>query len=129
MSVTGLDALQQVLAGMQRALSADSLRSCTTAAVQPILREAQQRAPVRTGEVRDALQVVTPGSGRRNTASSLVEVARSGPGGTTREAIFAEYGTEKQPARPFMRPAFESMKDQAVQTFARELAQKIESTT
>jgi HK97 gp10 family phage protein len=127
LSVTGLPALQQILQGMQRALGTESLRACTAAAAQPILFEAQQRAPVRTGAVRAALQVVTPNSPRRNSSSSVVQVANSGPGGATHEAIFSEYGTEKQAARPFLRPAFETQKQAAVEAFAAQLARNLQS--
>lgn len=128
MSINGLQNLELVLQGMQRGLSGVSLQQCTAAAAQPMLQEAKTRAPVLTGAVREALQVVTAPGRRGSQASSTVEVAHSGPGGPTREAIFAEYGTSKQAARPFMRPAFDFTQQQAVAAFAEQLAHNLSQT-
>lgn len=119
----GVAEMAVALQGLRRALGGDVLQRCTAAAAQPILAEAQARAPVRTGQVRNSLQIAsnfTP-----NSASSAVEVAHSGPDGASHEAVFSEYGTSRQPARPFMRPAFEAAKDQAVQAFTTELLNQL----
>ncbi len=41
------------------------------------------------------------------------------------EAIYAEFGTKHEPARPFIRPTFESKKNEVVETFAEKLRETL----
>lgn len=69
-------------------------------AEQEILR----RAPVDTGALVSSLDLA--GKHRKSSASAVVQVERSGKGGAEHYAVFAEYGTARQPAKPFFRPGF-----------------------
>jgi HK97 gp10 family phage protein len=52
--------------------------------------------------------------------------ASSQPGGDTRHWRYVELGTEKTPARPFLRPAFESNTQAVVSTLITELNREID---
>lgn len=60
------------------------------------------------------------------TLESLGQIAGEGPGGDTFYWRFLEFGTEKQAARPFMRPALENNTQQATDVFVREYSKVIE---
>lgn len=111
----GLEDLDRAFAGLQQALSGAQLQACTDAAAQPILQDAQQRVPRRTGET--AHHLVARGSHSATSATTAIEVLDSWQGGEIHKAVFVEYGTENMPAEPFMRPAFETRQQVAVQTF------------
>jgi HK97 gp10 family phage protein len=73
-----------------------------------MLEQARRFAPLRTGELQRHIQLTTRHTS--NTATAVVEVVDSGKGAQEHEAIFAEFGTVHEPARPFMRPAYEGNK-------------------
>lgn len=125
-SASGIDALQGQLAALAASLSGEHLQACTEAAAQPILREAMARVPVDTGAMRGHLETQSQRS--RGHASTTVQVAKSGPDGEEHAAVFLEYGTHHMPARPFMRPAFEAAKEEALQAFTTTLKSQIKGT-
>jgi HK97 gp10 family phage protein len=119
-----MDDLNAALARLQVSLSGEALQRCTEAAAAPILREAERLAPVgATRAVEDGLEAVSTHTA--TSATTAVQVAGSGPGGEAHEAVFLEYGTSRMPAEPFMRPAFESAKDEAVRAFENALSAQL----
>lgn len=70
--------------------------------------EIAARAPVRTGALKRSIEEHADRSAR--SAAAVVEVADSGQAGAEHYAVFDEYGTSHQPARPFFRPGFEAAK-------------------
>ena len=109
------DDLDAALAGLSQALAGAAMQHCTDAAAGVILARAQVLAPVDSGSMREHLGIVSHHT--QHSATSGVQVADSAPGGSEHAAIFLEYGTVNMPARPFMRPAFESTKAQALAAF------------
>lgn len=107
--------LDEALGVVGAAISGAALESVLKGACQPMLEQARRLAPVRTGELVRHIQMVS--SHRANSATVLVQVTDSGKGGQEHAAIFAEFGTSRQAAHPFMRPAFEANKD-AIQNAA-----------
>lgn len=105
--------LDQALRQLVQQLDGAALQAITEPAARLILAEAEQRVSRRTGETLTNLEVVSRHTA--TSATSTVQVANSGPGGTDRQAIFLEYGTVHMPAQPFMRPAFEAAKTTALQ--------------
>lgn len=77
----------------------------------------------RTGDVRlkDSIRIV------RDTQPDKPFTERYviGPRAKAYWAPFVELGTEKQPARPFLAPAFETEKENVVQVFARSLRERL----
>lgn len=93
----------------QRAVSGEALERVLRDACQPMLDRAISLAPNKSGNLKRHIQLRTKHSNA--SASAILEVKDSGVGGDVREAIFSEFGTSHQPAKPFMRPAFEASKD------------------
>ena len=100
--------LNGLLAGVDLALSGQALQAATLPAGELVLVEAKRRAPNRTGELINHLEVQS--SYTAHAATVVVQVADSAPGGSVRQAIFSEFGTVREAAKPFMRPAFEVSK-------------------
>lgn len=100
--------LDAALAQVQQATSGAALEAVLRSACQPMLEQAKRNAPVKTGAVRDHIQLITRHT--EHAATAVVEVADSGRGGQQHEAVFAEFGTAREAAKPFMRPAFENNK-------------------
>lgn len=53
---------------------------------------------------------------------------REPEGGRLRHAHMTEMGTSKDPAQPYLRPAFDTRKDNAVRTLGRKLGTRIDKT-
>ena len=122
------------------------LRRAIGHAAVVIRDDARRRAPVDTGNLRDNIIAVRKRKSPQGTEGYFVEVRRKrrkyantranrrkGRVGKTYEnlgeayyGMFVELGTAKMPAQPFLRPAFESKKTEAVETFRVELAKGIE---
>jgi HK97 gp10 family phage protein len=103
--------LDALLTGVDQALSGQALQTATMPAGELVLLEAKRRAPHKTGELINHLEVQATHTA--HAATVVVQVADSAPGGSVRQAIFAEFGTAHEIARPFMRPAFEVSKQAA----------------
>lgn len=67
-------------------------------------QEIAARAPVHTGALARNLDEV--GTHSKAGATAIVQVEQSAKGGAEHYAVFNEYGTSRQPARPFFRPGF-----------------------
>lgn len=103
--------LDALLSGVGQALTGQALQEATQPAGELVLMEAKRRAPQRTGELVNHLELQA--SHTDHAATVVVQVADSAPGGSVRQAIFSEFGTAHEAARPFMRPAFEVSKQAA----------------
>ncbi|KFG90735.1 phage protein, HK97 gp10 family [Sphingobium herbicidovorans NBRC 16415] len=108
--LTGMKELEQALAqigevGKRRRVGLKALR----AGGEPIARAARAIVPVDRGHLRESIDVSTslaPSQrGDRGAVASL-EI-HVGPGQHP-QAITQEFGTYKEPAQPFMRPAWEA---------------------
>ena len=148
--IDGLKELQQALSQLPLEIQKNPLRSAVSAGAKVILDEAIRRAPQgETGNLRKALYryrsrsqsgrgqetfLVGVRKGKKNYVDSAKNrrLNRVGKKYTVEgEAYywrFIEFGTSKMPARPFLRPAFESKKNQAVETIKNRLAVAIENT-
>lgn len=122
------------------------LRKAIGRAAVVIRDDARRRAPVDTGNLRDNIISVRKRKSPQGTEGYFVEVRRkrrkyantranrrkkrAGMNyetmGEAYYGMFVELGTAKSPAQPFLRPAFESKKVEAVETFRVELAKGIE---
>ncbi len=81
---------------------------------------AEQLAPVLTGNLKESMMVTVSDQ----TADSAV--AKIGPSRKGFYGQFPEFGTINQSADPFLRPAFDSQREQAVKVIGEELARQIE---
>lgn len=128
------------------------LRKAIGRAAVVIRDDARRRAPVDTGNLRDNIIAVRKRKSPQGTEGYFIEVRRKRRKyantranrrkkraglnyetmGEAYYGMFVELGTEKElgtakmQAQPFLRPAFESKKVEAVETFRVELAKGIE---
>lgn len=144
--VAGLKELQVALKELPQRIAKNVLRGAVGAGAAVIRNEARARAPVSTGDVRAGHP--PPGTLKRaiyqkqiRELSSAVKQTfyvgvRKGKqyrnqgkkGNLSQDAYYAkfvEFGTAKMAARPFMRPAFEAKKGEAVQAIKDYLATRI----
>lgn len=145
--VTGLRELQDALKELPKNVARNALRGSVYAGAKIIIDEAKTRAPVLTGPVSHGHQ--PPGTLKRSIIMKQIPeqsglykqtfyvTVRKGKeyrhqgkkGNLSQDAFywtFVEFGTCYMAARPFLRPAFESMKQAAVDAIKSRLAERIE---
>ncbi len=144
--VDGLKELQAALKELPERIARNVLRGSVNAGATVIRKEAQARAPVSSGPARKGQS--PPGTLKRalyqkqiRELSSLVKQTfivsvRKGKqyrnqgkkGNLSQDAYYArfvEFGTAKMAARPFLRPAFEARKHDAVAAIKAYLERRI----
>jgi len=79
---------------------------------KPVKAAMERRAPVRTGLLKVNIKI---GSVRKLKNGIYTQVIGPGKGDISKVFYgkFTEYGTSKQPAKPWMRPAFDESQDEA----------------
>lgn len=151
--VSGLKELRETLTRtLPDKLQGKALQGALAKAALPILRTARARAPVKTGRLRKAIYAFRDRKSTRTREGRLISV-RSGKRfqKTNRDAYYWKwlefghgiikrkkggvlgrpdkgfFGREVQavPARPFMRPAFEAKKFEALEIFRKTLSDQI----
>jgi HK97 gp10 family phage protein len=80
--------------------------------VKPILSAMQRRAPTKTGFLKVNIKVGTVKKNKNGVWSQVVGPAK-GDITAAYYGKFSEYGSVHEPARPWMRPAFDESKDKA----------------
>lgn len=104
------DAFMRRLAAFQAVLG-ERLESAMEKAVQLVEREAKERAPIDTGNLRASIA---------SEVRTDVESAVQGIVGSNVEyAPFQEFGTSKMGASPFLQPAIEANRKQILDLFMR----------
>ena len=135
--IDGLRELDSALAQLPKATGRAVLRNVLKDAGEPIARTARAKAPVLTGNLRESVEVSqrlsrsqkTGGAkmtanGFRSESKNYVEMF-VGPG-TNPQAITQEFGTYKEPAQPYMRPAWDSQRQTALNLIINTLGPMIE---
>lgn len=110
--LSGLDDLLGTLSRMEASLSEQRLQEAAQAGADVLAERAREFAPVASGTLREDIHTRAEVHGFQ--ATGTVEVLDSAKGGQIHYAIFVEYGTENAPAEPFMRPAFDTGKQEAL---------------
>lgn len=107
LTITGIKEIDRKLKGIPDKLAKKALRQSMRPAMKEVLKEAQQNAPVDSGDLKKSIKLK---AGPRSKKAITLDVA-VGEGffkGDTFYAGFVEFGTSKMPAKPFMRPAYDS---------------------
>jgi HK97 gp10 family phage protein len=141
--IEGLDRLRRIFRELPEALQEKELGNAVSKGAAVIGREAQRLAPeLKTDDPRRTKGLLrrmirwTRGVRRSSEAAAFVSVRRPGKkavakakrGGSTGSHIdpwywkLIEFGTSRMKAIPFLRPAYESKKMEAVETIKNELA-------
>ena len=122
--ITGLDELQAKLDSLPIEFSHRALRTALRAPGL-IFRDAiRSAAPRLTGwlAAHVTVRAKTNNLDEGSVTTTFSRKARPGDNASAiYEALYAEFGTVKEPARPFIRPAFESSKQNALDAFIQKL--------
>ncbi|EPK7688237.1 MULTISPECIES: HK97-gp10 family putative phage morphogenesis protein [Serratia] len=124
--VTGMDELGRQLEALGRDVSTKILRDAGRAALEPVLEDMQQHAgydDTASGpHMRDSISIRSTTRGRSQVT------LRVGPSKLHHmKALAQEFGTVKQVAAPFIRPALDYHKTQVLRILAAELRYGIEN--
>lgn len=104
--VTGNKKIDKRLRTLKATLARKIVRQALRKAMKPILQSAKDMAPRDSGDL--ALNIKLK-AGKRSRGAFILRIRTLGQHGYL--ASFHEFGTFKQPPRPFMRPAFDMHKD------------------
>jgi HK97 gp10 family phage protein len=107
--VDGLQDLDAAIAALTNELRSE-LPQIVMSGAEIVEGEIRARAPVRTGGLVRHLDSTLVGRGL--SATAVVQIEDSGPGGVEQHAALAEeFGTSKQAAAPFFRPGVAAASD------------------
>ena len=110
--IQGLDGLLDKFEALDTKVAKQSLRKALKAGGDVFKQEIVTRAPQRTGQLKAEIASLT--SINANEGTGAVSV---GPLKHAFYGEFAEFGTRHQPAKPFIRPAFDQKADDALTAF------------
>lgn len=141
MKLVGMRDLHEQLKELGAVAGVKVLAKDARMAMKPVLERAQQLVPVDTGLTRDHLRirVQKPKTGNAVVIAGVTVVkAKTVATGRKRKPHlqspewrwhFIEFGTETQPARPFLRPAFAANNGNMVAIMKAQLAKDIKRIT
>ena len=127
--ITGFRELDRALSELPKATERGVLRNVAKKALQPMLEDAQDKAPVDDGQLRDSLQISATGltkKAKRQDRGRPKKGARMYLGTASPYAALREFGTVQTPATPFLRPAFDSNVKGTIEIIRRELREEID---
>ncbi len=138
--IQGLDALAKALKELPDRVAKNGLRAAVYAGAKVIRDEAKLQAPVATGGLgpnqpppgtlkRAVILKQIPELSTKNKQTFFVTVRQGKKGNLSQDAWywrFVEFGTVKMSARPFLRPAFDMKKNDALTAIKTRLAERIE---
>jgi HK97 gp10 family phage protein len=130
MEISGLSELADKLRTMGPDIARNALRGGVGAAARAIRDEAKATNPDDTGRTDRALYAKLIKEKSSNYQATYYVGVRSGQRERKHDRNawywrFVEFGTERLPARPFLRPAFEKLKLHAVDLIAARIAARI----
>lgn len=151
--IEGLRELEAALSQFTKATQRRVLERVLKKAAKPIEAAAKQAAPVDTGELKRSIkttvlrtnagkaafaEAMRGGASRKEAARAAREANRAAKGqgasavvrvqAKARHAIFAEFGTVKMAAQPFMGPAFRSKSSTSLASIRDDLKAEIATT-
>ena len=114
-SLRGTEDALKNLEAIEQSVSDDNLREDALDAVQPVVEDARNLAPVGEGDLRDSIGAIALEGG----AVAVVIADWKGH--------FFEFGTVKMRAQPMLVPAWEANEDRMLDTFGRLVRARIEA--
>ncbi len=129
--LTGFRELEKTLAELPKATGKNVLRRVGRKALEPMRAKAESLAPRDKGDLAGGIAISdkrTRRAKKERGPISGVEMAMgpsSGHGGSLNYATFDEFGTADASAQPFMRPAWDSEAQGAIDIIGRELGTEI----
>lgn len=134
MQLSGFKELASALRELPQKVARNALRSAVNAGATQIRKQARLNAPVDSGLLKKNIYQKQSRSASGPEKQTVVVGVRSGrvrnKDGSKKELPyywrFMEFGTSKMPAAPFLRPAFDTQKDAAIQAIADKLDERIQ---
>jgi HK97 gp10 family phage protein len=136
--IVGLQKLGETLDLFTQDVQRKMIRKAASAGIEVFRREIRAKAPVRVEVGITGFRNTAKGKKQRQPGYLKKHIGRwskvrsgesysvmTGPTPSAFYAKFYELGTSHQPARPFMRPAFDSKNSEAQRVFADTLNQQI----
>jgi HK97 gp10 family phage protein len=120
--------LHRNLAALEPAVRRKVLGGALKKAAEPIRAAAERNAPVLTGKLRDNIVVRLERQGRfaKMGVAGRSALARVGFTKAASHGTLQERGTKHHAAQPFLRPAFDAEKDNAVRIARQEIGAALE---
>ena len=114
--ITGIDQLRANFLAFPKELATKALAQALAKGAVPIRDTAESLAPKATGHLEAAITIAKDQKPQMAgmDARYVVFVKWKGPAGAVYWR-YQEFGTSEMPAHPFMRPAFETQKETALQ--------------
>lgn len=122
--------LAQALEQLPKATARNTIRRALKKAAQPIEKAAEDHAPVLTGRLKLSIVSGTQltRSQKRMAKKETTYFSEIHVGTASGHGVPQEFGTFKDTAHPFMRPAWDANKDQALTLIGKELWSEIEKS-
>lgn len=126
-SIEGLADLQASLRELPKATRRNAGKRALIKAARPMAEEAQRRAPVLFGDLRDSITSGRPLARRqRRLQVRFADVEVFVGAGQNPQATLQEFGSVNNPPQPFMRPAFDNNVRGAITTIRDVLGDEIQ---
>jgi HK97 gp10 family phage protein len=125
MRVEGLAELEAKLNALPAAASKKVMRSALMFALTPMQKAARAGVAKRSGALAKAIakrSFITKSNNYQADAGIVMNTKKKASGWRWH---FEEFGTSRQKARPFLRPAFDSNKESAVTRFVAQIKKRI----
>lgn len=118
--VKGLAELDRVLGELPRRVANNSLRAAVRAGLKPVLEAARANIHSISGDLARSLRIVSRRQRSPNQVAGAVSTSKLGYYGR-----WVELGTVHAPPHPFMRTALDSQAENAVNTMAAKLRERL----
>lgn len=125
MEIKGLAELEAKLNALPAAGAKKAMRSALMFALTPMLKAARDGVAKRSGALAKAIvkrSFITKANDFQAEAGVVMNTKKKAPGWRWH---FEEFGTSRQKARPFIRPAFDNNKAEAVTRFVEQIKKRI----
>ena len=121
--ISGAAEMERLLKLLPEKVAERVTKNALRAGARVIRDEAKDRVPVDTGDLRDSVVVKAPTQRQRKRGAALVVVGFKKP--VSRRAHLTEFGTQHQPAQPFLRPAVDEAGNKAIDAIGKSMARGI----
>lgn len=125
--IQGMKELDEALKELPKATSRNVIKRAFASAIAPMEQSAKAMAPRRTGSLAGSISFGTRLSRRQKRLHKKEsDVEFFAGAGALPHAHLQEFGTRHHAPHPFMRPAWDSNKMQALASFVKDLSDEIE---